>query len=782
MSFRYRLIVGCVVVGGFLGVSYSPTRLVADETPAIDFQKEIAPFLNDYCAACHNPDDKIAELNVLKFESAESVTTQREVWEKIVNVLTKGEMPPEGELQPSDEEKAKILKWIKHELDNFDCAKIDNPGRVTIRRLNRTEYNNTIRDLLGVDLKPADDFPSDDVGYGFDNIGDVLSISPILMEKYLAAAEQVVEAAVWAEDPYLAPLQEFPPSKLLQNGGGGGSRGDDFALSSNGEVYVEYEIPADGDYLFIAEAYGHQAGPDPAKMELRLDGETVHKINVTAVEDAPGAYEHRATLKAGKHRLAAAFTNDYYQPEHEDPELRGDRNLLVRSLSIQGPIETKPAELPETHKRIVFCELSEGEDPLKCATAVLEKFISRAFRRPATENEVKKYLKLGYQVIENGGTPEQSLRVVLEAVLVSPKFLFRIELDDTSKKAEKYRELNEYELASRLSYWLWSSMPDDELFETARKGELSKPLVLEQQIERMLADPKSSALVQNFAGQWLQLRSLSESAPNKDVFPDFDEDLRAAMRRETELFFEAAIRDNISMLDFLDAKFTYVNERLAKHYGFPDVAGPEFRRVSLEGTNRAGVLTHASILTITSDPTRTAPVKRGKWILENILASPPPPPPPDVEALPEDEASVASGSLRQRLEIHRANPTCASCHDKMDPLGFGFENFDAIGRWRTKDAGFDINPAGTLPDGQTFETPGELLTVLKANRAAFCRCLTEKMLTYALGRGLEYYDKCAVDSITEAMSQNDYKMKTLFMEIAKSDPFRKRMNTRKKKK
>ncbi len=759
-------------------VSSSPlVRADEQKGESLDFQKEVNPFFKKYCAACHNNDEKMGDVVLDQFQSAQAVVTQRPMWQKILEILQAEEMPPEGEPQPSDDERGKITAWIEQELAKFDCTKMTDPGRVTIRRLNRVEYNNTIRDLMGVDFQPAADFPSDDVGYGFDHIGDVLSMSPLLMEKYLAAAEKIVETAIWAEDPYRAPRKTFDAAALEQTTGGGLHGPKLRVLASNGEVFAEHEFPAEGEYLLIGEVYAQQAGPDPALMELRLDGKTLKTIRVTAGKESPGVYEVRTRIPAGKHRVALAFVNDYYQPDHEDPKLRGDRNLFVTSLSVQGPIETMPQELPETHKRIVFCDLRSEDDPLKCARAILEKFITRAFRRPVTEDELKLYMKLGGQVIEEGGTLEQALQVVLKTVLVSPHFLFRIELDDHSDDAKPIRDLNDYELASRLSYWLWSSMPDDELFAAAQRGELGKPLVLKTQISRMLADPKAGALVENFAGQWLQLRSLQEAAPDAKVFPEFDDELRVAMRKETELFFAEAIRADLSILDFLDAKFTFLNERLAKHYGIDGVSGDEFRRVELAETPRAGILTHASILTITSDPTRTSPVKRGKWILENILAAAPPPPPPDVEQLPEDEAAVASGSLRKRLEIHRNKPVCASCHEKMDPLGFGFENFDAIGRWRTKDAGFDIDASGTLPDGSEFGGPLELLSVLKAQKEAFCRCLTEKMLTYALGRGLEYYDECAVDSISARMAENGYRFSTLFLEIANSDPFRKRRNS-----
>lgn len=768
------LVIVCLPLVSICGISTGVLAEDKSQPKQLDFKKDVEPFVKKFCVSCHNQEDNIGEFSLDQFQSSESLTTHRQSWQKVMEMLASEEMPPEDEPQPDKDQRAAIVGWIKQELANFDCEKIRDPGRVTIRRLNRAEYNNTIRDLIGVNFEPAADFPRDDVGYGFDNIGDVLSISPLLMEKYLAAAEKIVETAIWAEDPYAAPLTSYPAAKIEQTSGGGVIGNKHRALNSIGEVFTEHNFPASGDYLLSCEAFGQQAGPDPAKMEFRLDGQKLKVVNVTAQEETPGTYEVRITVEQGKHRIATAFLNDYYQPEHEDPELRGDRNLIIALLSVQGPIETKPDQLPETHRKILFCEPSADRDFKTCSREILTKFVARAFRRPASDGEIKRLVRLGQRVLDEGGTFEQAMRITLQAVLVSPKFLFRVESDEKPNDPTVVRNLQDYELASRLSYWLWSNMPDEQLFESARKGELSKPLVLEAQMKRMLEDPKSSALVANFAGQWLQLRSLEEIAPDATVFPTFDQSLRSAMRRETELFFEAAIREDLSVMDFLDARFTYVNGPLAKHYGIEGITGPEFQRVSLEGTDRAGVLTHASILTITSDPTRTSPVKRGKWILENILASPPPPPPPEVEALPEDEKSVASGSLRKRLEIHRANPVCASCHAKMDPLGFGFENFDAIGRWRTKDSGFDIDPSGTLPDGQTFRGPTELLAILKAKKVEFCRCLTEKMLTYALGRGLEYYDKCAVDSIVDAMAKNKYRLSTLFLQIAKSEPFLKR--------
>jgi mono/diheme cytochrome c family protein len=602
--------------------AHDPASAQADQ---VEFKEKIVPLLAKYCLSCHSGDNPRADLALDIYKDAAAVIKHRKVWEKVAHNVRSREMPPkERKLKPTEAEIELLTTWIDNQLAKVNCDGPRDPGRVTIRRLNKAEYNNTIRDLVGIDFKPADDFPSDDVGYGFDNIGDVLSMPPILMEKYLAAAEQIVERA-WKS--------------------------------------------------------------------------------------------------------------------------------------------------PEAKKRIMIADIS-GRGRREAARRIVETFARRAYRRPVTKDEVDRLMGLVELAERNGDGTETGIQLAVQAVLISPHFLFRIERDPEPNNPKAVHLISEHELAVRLSYFLWSSMPDDELFKLAEEGKLRQPGVLEGQVKRMLADPKAKALVKNFAGQWLQLRSLEAATPDPALFPTFNDKLRQDMLTETELFFEAVMREDRSVLDFLDADYTFVNERLAKHYGIEGVTGEEFRRVKLTG-ERGGVLTQASVLTVTSNPTRTSPVKRGKFILENILGTPPPPPAPDAGELSEDKEVVEAAPLRVRLEQHRANPNCATCHQKMDPLGFALENFDAVGAWRTKDGKFPIDSTGVLPDGKSFKGPRELRAVLKGKAGDFHRCLTEKLLTYALGRGLEYYDKCAVDDLVKQLAKDD-RFSVLVLAVVTSDPFQKR--------
>jgi hypothetical protein len=599
-----------------------PAPPPAKSPEKVVFSQHIAPLLAKYCTGCHGGAKPKGDLALDVFKNEASLGKDAQVWEKVAAKLRAHEMPPEGRRQPTLAEVERLTGWIDA-ITKVDCTRKKDPGRVTIHRLNRVEYNNTIRDLVGVSFRPADDFPADDAGYGFDNIGDVLSLSPVLLERYLAAAEKIVQTA--------------------------------------------FATPA-----------------------------------------------------------------------------------LRARIMIRQPTEQTKKE---------------------CARQILENFARHAFRRPVKPEELDRLGRLVELAEKNGDSFETGIQLALQAVLVSPHFLFRVELDRQPKNADPIHPINDWELATRLSYFLWSSMPDDELFRHAEKGTLRQPEVLDGQVRRMLRDPKAKALVENFAGQWLQLRNLKTAMPDPGLFPAFDETLRRAMLRETELFFETIVKEDRSILDFLDADFTFLNERLARHYGISGVRGDRFRRVSLTGDQRGGVLTQASILTITSNPTRTSPVKRGKWILENILGTPPPPPPPEAGELSEDKKVVLSGSLRQRMEMHRAKASCASCHQRMDPLGFGFENFDAVGAWRTQDGKFSIDASGTLPDGRSFTGPKQLKAILKTRKDEFARCLSEKLLTYALGRGLEYYDRCAVDEIAQGLAKNDYRFSSLVHAIVHSDPF-----------
>ena len=734
----------------------------------IGFERDVLPILTDYCFGCHANGKKKGDVALDAYKTEASVFQDRKVWEKILHNLNSHTMPPENKRQPTLGERDRVVRWIEVSVFKCDCNHPD-PGRVTLRRLNRAEYNNTIRDLVGVDFQPAEDFPADDVGYGFDNIGDVLSMPPILMEKYLAAAEQILRKAILTEISTNGPVSRFNAADLQTTAPGEVYGKGGRSLDREGEIYTSFQFPADGWYLLRARAFGQQAGPEPARLEFRLEDKKIQVMDVAAVEDSPGIYEVRLRVEAGFKKVSAAYINNYLNPKDPDPGNR-DRNLIIESLEVVGP--AGPSTPPETHRRIFVRQPAQGGGREE-AQAIIANFAKRAYRRPVTAEEVDRLVQLTELARREGDNFEQGIKLALQAMLLSPHFLFRGELQPEPNNPQSIHPINEYALASRLSYFLWSSLPDDELFAQAERKTLRKNL--EAQVKRMLKNEKSRALVDNFASQWLQTRNLDLVTPDKGAFPSFDDALRTAMRRETELFFEAVLRQDRSVQDFIDGDYTFLNERLARHYGISGISGPEFRRVSLQGTPRGGVITHASVLTITSNPTRTSPVKRGKWVLENLLGTPPPPPPPDVPELKEGQDVMLTGTLRQRVEQHRANPVCAGCHARMDPIGFGFENFDGIGAWRDKDGQFDIDPAGQLVSGESFHGPEELRAVLlKSKRSEFVRCLSEKMLTYALGRGLEYYDKCAVDQITKGLRKTNYRFSSLILEVVKSTPFQMR--------
>ena len=734
----------------------------------IAFESDVLPILSDYCFGCHGNGKKKGDVALDAYKTEASVLQDRKVWEKVLHNLNTHVMPPENKRQPTPDERDRVVRWIETTVFKCDCDHPD-PGRVTLRRLNRAEYNNTIRDLVGVDFQPAEDFPADDVGYGFDNIGDVLSMPPILMEKYMAAAEQVLRKAIVTEISTNGPVKRFKAADLKTTAPGEVYGKGGRSLNREGEIYTAFQFPADGEYLLRARAFGQQAGPEPARMEFRLADRKIQVVDVTAVEDSPLVYEVRLNVERGDKKVSAAYINNYVNPKDPDPNNR-DRNLIIDYLEVVGP--AGPPTLPETHRRIFIRQPAPGTEK-EAARAIIANFAKRAYRRPVKSEEVERLVQLTELAKKEGDNFEKGIGLALQAMLVSPHFLFRGELQPEPNNPDSIHPINQYALASRLSYFLWSSLPDDELFAQAERKTLLKNL--EAQVKRMLRSEKSRALVDNFASQWLQTRNLDLATPDKATFPAFDDALRAAMRRETEMFFETVLREDRSVQDFIDGNYTFLNERLARHYGINGISGPEFQRVSLKGTPRGGVLTHASVLTITSNPTRTSPVKRGKWVLENLLGTPPPPPPPDVPELKEGKDVMLTGTLRQRMEQHRANPTCAGCHARMDPIGFGFENFDGIGGWREKDGQFDIDPAGQLVSGESFHGPEELRAVLlKSKRNEFVRCLSEKMLTYALGRGLEYYDKCAVDQITKDLRKKSYRFSSLIIEVVKSTPFQMR--------
>ena len=773
---RFTILALVTGLGQALGQTEEAQPAVVPTSQA-QFKRDIFPIMKDVCFSCHGNKRAKAELNLEAFASNPEFFKDGRTWERVSEMLRHREMPPENKKQPSEDQRILLTEFIDKELAKFDCSNPNvpvNPGRVTLRRLNRNEYNNTIRDLFGVDYQPAVDFPNDEVGYGFDNIGDVLSMSPILMEKYLRAAEEITAQAIRTDIPPYPPEDTIRTKKWGTRSNGGAVRIENdslWGLWREGSIDIRYPFRTDGEYQLQITAYATLAGPEPPKMQVTLNGKPVKTFEVKETDEAPKTFVVNLKPGKGNHRISVAYLNNYVNNDSPDPALRGDRNLFVRGTKMVGPLDAPQPKLPESHQRVIVRQpnLTEARD---VAQESLFQFAEKAFRRPVSKKEINRLLSFVDMALADGGSFEEGMQLAVQAMLVSPHFLFRWELDTRPSDDEPMRELTDWELASRLSYFIWSSMPDDELRRLAKRGELAKPEVMEAQIHRMIADPKADALVENFAGQWLQIRNLNSVTPDPGKFPTFDYRLRKAMKQETEMFFGALMREDRSVLELIDSDFTYLNERLAKHYGIDGVKGPEFQRVSLaKGSGRGGILTHASILTITSNPTRTSPVLRGKWILEQILGTPPPPPPPDVEELEENEEAITSGSLRERLEKHREKTECATCHSKMDPLGFALENFDGIGAWRDVDGTFPIDPSGELPTGEEINGPEGLKNVLKS-RETFIRTLSENLLTFALGRGLEYFDKCAVDEICQELKANDFRFSALLNGVVNSKPFR----------
>jgi mono/diheme cytochrome c family protein len=756
----------------------TPVQNVDPAPPAEDatFKTKIVPFLKKYCLDCHNSDKAAGGLTLDGYQSEAHARKDRKSWIAVEHVLAASEMPPKKKAQPSKEEREFVINWIETALTRIDCTGPKDPGRVTIRRLNRAEYNNTIRDLCGVDIKPADEFPADDVGYGFDNIGDVLSFQPILLEKYLAAAERVLTTALKVPEVPKSSKQGFGAQNInvlpRSAKSGSGKPGDPpkIIFKTEGSGYLEkFNFPIEGDYTIRFRGWGSKLGDEFPHVVIRVDGKDVKSFTVDAEADKARVFETTLRVLPGEKQVRVAFTNAF-----EDKQDKKSREFGLERIEIEGPANAVPPPEPDSIKLLLITRPTKTTNARQAAEKILENFVTRAYRRPSKPEEIARLMKLFDVATKQGEVFEQAIRLPMKAVLVSPHFLYRIE--DDPKKPEEVRTLNDYEFATRLSYFLWSSMPDEELFQHAKAGDLRKPTVLEAQVKRMLKDPKSRGLSENFASQWLQLRNLVTIAPDKGYYPGWDDGLRSAMAREAESFFEYIVKNDRSILEFLDADYTFLNERLARHYGIPNITGAEFRQVKLSDSRRGGVVTMASTLTVTSNPTRTSPVKRGKWILENILGTPPPPPAPDVPELPP--TGQLKGTLRQQMEQHRANPSCATCHSKLDPLGFGLENFDGIGSWRTQDNKQDIDSSGVLPGGEKFAGPAELRKVLLGKADLFRNCLAEKLLTFALGRGLEYYDKCALDEIVAASKSQKDTFSSLVLAIVRSDPFQKRKGKR----
>ncbi|HEX7085584.1 MAG TPA: DUF1592 domain-containing protein [Vicinamibacterales bacterium] len=809
---------------GLLVLSAAPRvgESAADEAEVARFEETVQPFIEKTCLPCHNDRRKRGGLSMVSLQAFDSVARDPNTWEKMLGKMRTGEMPPAEDPRPHPETLAKVTAWIDHELERVDRLAPPEPGRLTIRRLNRTEYNNTVRDLLGVDVRPADDFPQDDAGYGFDNIADVLSISPVLMERYVIAAERVARLAVFGPEPTKPTLvrKNSGPRKVVEITTVPDEY-DETGLTLPNAAHTMHRFPVDGDYIIRVHAGGiRPAGSEPVTFTLWIDGREVASQTLDAAAQASFSADEqelfgktldfRTRVTAGEHWVAVAIPRlfeglppsyggpnpstrpappprEFTPPrrnlpperiaeirkrfEEEQRRVRPSNSARVGHLEIGGPYDQATGPLPGTRERIFICGHPAGSHVQGCARRIITNLARRAYRRPVADVDVEPLLELFQQARRAGDSFDQGIAVALQAILVSPDFLFRMELDRAPGGG--VAPLSPHELATRLSYFLWASMPDDELMAKADAGTLGDPAVLEAEVRRMLRDERAMSLVREFGGQWLQIRALENINPDVEKYPDFDPYLRMSMREETERFFARIMREDRSILEFLDARYSYVNERLARHYGIPGVRGPEFQLVRLTDPNRGGIVTHASVLTVSSYSTRTSPVLRGRWVLDNLLDAPPPAPPPDTPPIDETGAN-ASMSMRQQLEAHRKNPICAACHVRMDPLGFGLENFDPIGRWRERDGEFPIDATGNLPDGRTFQGPAGLREILSTEEEAFAKALTSKLLTYALGRGLEPYDRRTVRMIARRLPHHEYRFSGLVLEIVNSVPFRMR--------
>jgi hypothetical protein len=753
--------------------------------------------LDQYCVTCHSEKLHTGGLS-LQGANLADVPKGAEIWEKVIRKLRVGAMPPQGmprpdKTAPPEKTLDGLASFLETALDRGYTAK-PNPGRATMHRLNRTEYANAVRDLLALDIDATALLPPDDESSGFDNIADVLRVSPSLMERYLSASWNISRLAVGnlSIAPTTATYRVRPDLSQDQHI-------DGLPLGTRGGILVHHNFPVDGEYIVKVRLWRNtfdllRGMEDPHQIEISLDGARVRLVTVGGREDFvkmaenPGAFgadlDQRLTIrlpvKAGS-RTVSATTILRSQAQKDDlikPFLRTTIDGLditgdpsVDRLNIEGPFNQTSAGDTASRRKIFVCQPAAAKDELPCARKILSTLARRAYRRPLKDSDLEEPLSFYLRRRNNNGSFDAGIESALQLILASPEFLFRFEPDPAGASAEAPYRIDDIALASRLSFFLWSSIPDDALLNLATQGKLKDPAVLDQQIKRMLADPRAEALADNFAEQWLFLRNLKNSAPNLDAFPDFDDNLRQAMRQETKLFFESIQREDRSVLDLLNADYTFVNERLARHYGIPNVYGSQFRRIPVTDPARRGLLGQASILTVTSYPNRTSPVQRGKWILTNILGTPPLPPPPNVPELKENAEGAQPKSVRERMEAHRADAVCAGCHKVMDPVGFALENFDAIGRWRASDDGAKIDPSGVLFNGARVDGAVALRQTLTSRPEVFVGVMTEKLLTYALGRGVEYYDMPAVRRIVHDAGARDFKFSSLIAGVVKSTPF-----------
>jgi mono/diheme cytochrome c family protein len=765
---------------------------------AAPLDAQYGALVKQYCVTCHNDRLRTAELSLEKRDVA-NIPADAETWEKVIRKLRRGAMPPPGARRPDSAAYEGLTAWLEGEIDRAAEAH-PNPGRPLPHRLNRAEYANAVRDLLAVDVGDvAALLPADDSAYGFDNIADVLGVSSVLLERYVTAAGRISALAVG--DPDVAPGSE---TFVLRQDYSQDQHVEGQPFGTVGGVMASYTFPLDAEYelsatLMRTNVDAARGLEDPRQVEFTLDGERVFLTSIggTSVgmpgtdagkpklsrSDAVDAQLRvRVKVKAGPRAVGVAFlqrslgeNTRRLQPFRSSLDSYDATGMPhIRTLSIAGPFNpTGPGDTP-SRRRIFICKPANAALEEACATRILSTLARRAYRMPPTSVDMQRLLDF-YKAGRRDGTFEMGIQRALHRILASPKFVLRVEQEPPAVAPGAVYAVNDYELASRLSFFLWSSIPDDELLNAAAQGRLRTPAALERQVRRMLADPRADALVANFGGQWLQLRNLRNSVPNEDLFPEFDDNLRQAFQRETELFFNSIVREDHNVLDLLTADYTFVNERLAKHYRIPNVYGSQFRRVTIADEARRGLFGQGSILTSTSNANRTSPTVRGKWILANLIGMPPSPPPANVPPLKETAEGAAAVNIRVQMEEHRSNPQCASCHKLMDPLGFAMENFNAVGAWRTRDNGSPIDASGQFFDGSRLDGVTGLRRVLVEHPDIFVGTLTEKLMTYALGRGLDHHDMPAVRRVVRDAAGHEYRFSSLVLGIVNSTPFRMRM-------
>ncbi len=745
-----------------------------------------------YCVGCHSDKLRTGELTLEKLDLSNPVT-HAETWEKVIRKLRTGSMPPQGMPKPDPVAIDKLATYLETSLDKAAMAKV-NPGRATLHRMNRAEFQNSVRDLLGLEIDAAQLLPPDDESYGFDNNADVLGVSPVLLEQYVNASAKVARLAVG--DPSISPVAATYKTRpdLSQL-----NRMDGMPLGTRGGLLVTHNFPLDAEYTIKMVLARNTVDvirglEEVSEVEILIDNARVFLTKIGGKEDTdkvtvnPNAMmaemATRLTAKvpvtAGPHKVAATFIkkNGAQEDYILQPFLRSTLDPVneaglphLEAMIVAGPYNATGVSATPSRTKIFTCTPKQSSDEVTCAREIFGKLARQAYRRPVNDRDLEPLLSF-YQASRNrGGNFDQGIESGIRMILADPQFIYRFEPEPANVPVGSSYRVSDLELASRLSYFLWSSLPDETLLTLAGQSKLRDNAVLEQQVRRMLADPKADALVDNFASQWLFLRNIKNTFPDPQEFPNFDDNLRQDLRKETTMLIGSIFREDRPVLELLDADYTFVNERVARHYGIEGVYGPRFRRVKITDDARRGLLGQASILSVTSHTTRTSPVLRGKWILSNLLGTPPPPPPPNVPALTENTAGATPKSVRERMELHRANPACAVCHKIMDPLGFALENFDATGRWRSTDAGDKIDTSGVLLDGTKVEGPVELRKALLAKPNVFATTFSEKLMTYSLGRGLDYNDMPALRAVVRDAGKQEYKFSSVVMGIVKSVPF-----------